>query len=309
MVRSLVWRPDAVLCVVPTLLSAPWAILASKITSAPAWCHVHDFELDASLEMGVVSDTSLFTFPLYWAEKFIFNRFDRVSTISDRMLEVLQAKGVNRSNTMVIPNWVDTSYIYRLNTSSSYRKCLDIPEGQVVVLYAGNFGRKQGIGTLLGAAENLVDDPKIIFVLSGDGAARPEVMKRAKGIPNVKVLPLQPYAHLNDLLNLADIHVLPQRPGFADLVMPSKLSGMLASGKPVIATADSETEVGRIVAEVGMLVPPGDEAELASAIRALSKDEDLRSRLGDAGRMLAEKRFDKKAILLEFETQLIHLLN
>jgi colanic acid biosynthesis glycosyl transferase WcaI len=309
MVRSIAWRPDGVLCVVPTLSSAPWAIFLAKFLGVPSWCHVHDFELDASLEMGVLSKTSLFTRALLWLEKAIFKGFDRVSTISDRMLEVLQAKGVESSKKLVLPNWVDTGFIYPMTESSSYRRSLNIPEGQVVVLYAGNIGMKQGIETVLGAAEGLADQPNITFVLSGDGAGRPEIMEKAEGMSNVKLMPLQPYKRLNELLNLADIHVLPQRPGFADLVMPSKLSGMLASGKPVVATAKSGTEVGRIVGEAGMLVPPGDETELASVILALSQDEDLRTRMGDAGRKLAETQFDRQKILSKFESHLIHLLN
>lgn len=308
MVRSISWQPDVVLCVIPTLFSAPWAIFFAKLLGVPSWCHVHDFELDASLEMAGLSATSLLTRPLFWVEKNIFRGFGRVSTISDRMVEVLHAKGVV-SKTLVLPNWVDTTFITPLKEGSSFRSSLNIPEEQVVVLYAGNIGIKQGIETLLDAAEALSRQSEITFVVSGEGAGLREVKKKAEGMSNLQLIPLQPYELLNDLLNLADIHVLPQRAGFADLVMPSKLSGMLASGKPIIATADAETEVGKVVREVGMLVPPGDVSALAAGIQAISEDQGLRARLGDAGRALAVERFDKQAVLSEFESQLKNLLN
>ena len=62
-------------------------------------------------------------------------------------------------------------------------------------------------------------------------------------LPNVRFLDLQPNDRLNDLLGLADIHLLPQRSGAADLVMPSKLTGMLASGRAILATASPETQL------------------------------------------------------------------
>lgn len=308
MLLSIGWQADGILCVVPTLLSTPWAILLSKIMNIPAWCHIHDFELDASLELNVFSKKSLITRSLYWLEKVLLKEFDRVSTISNRMLKVLHAKGVDNSKTTLIRNWVDTSLVYPIGETSPYRRSLNISEDQIVILYSGNFGMKQGIEILLDAAAHLSNQPEITFVLSGDGAGRNVVVSRAESLPNVKLIPLQPYDRLNELLNLADIHILPQRSGFADLVMPSKLAGMLASGKPVIATTKTETGVGAIVDKVGLLVPPGESKTLATAILSLSQDKDLRFSMGSAGRQVAESQFDKRVILSNFETQLLKFL-
>ncbi len=308
MLVSVNWRPDLILCVIPTLLSTPWAILFSRLMKIPAWCHVHDFELEASLELGVLAKGSTGSRMLHRLESSLLQGFERVSTISDRMLEALHAKGVHRSKTMVMRNWVDTKLIYPMQESSPYRESLNIPDSQCVILYSGNLGIKQGLGTLLDAASQLSDRPQITFVVSGDGAGREDIVNRAEGMPNVMLIPLQPYECLNELLNLADIHVLPQKPGFADLVMPSKLSGMLASGRPVIATANSDTEVGSIVGEVGLLVPPGEAEALAKGILSLSKDMPLRARMGSAGRKFAEQHFDKQVILNNFESTLEKLL-
>ncbi len=209
---------------------------------------------------------------------------------------------------LVMRNWVDTNLIYPMQEISPYRKSLNIPEGQCVILYSGNLGLKQGLGTLLDTASQLSDQPQITFVISGDGAGREDIVNRAERMPNLMLIPLQPYERLNELLNLADIHVLPQKPGFADLVMPSKLSGMLASSRPVIATANSDTEVGSIVGEVGLRVPPGEAEALAEAILSLSQDMPLRARMGSTGRKFAERHFDKQVILNNFEANLENLL-
>ena len=86
-------------------------------------------------------------------------------------------------------------------------------------------------------------------------------------------LPLQPVERLNALLNLADIHVLPQRSDAADLVMPSKLTGMLASGRAVIVTAHKGTELAEVVGDIGCIVPPEDPFALSNAILRMTKDE------------------------------------
>ena len=98
------------------------------------------------------------------------------------------------------------------------------------------------------------------------------------------MLPLQPVDKLNDLLNAADIHLLPQRRGAADLVMPSKLGGILSSGRPVIATADPKTQVAQMVEGCGLIVPPGDHGALRAATLRLVEDPGLRATLGSAAR-------------------------
>ena len=116
---------------------------------------------------------------------------------------------------------------------------------------------------------------------------------------------------LNDWLGLADIHLLPQRADAADLVMPSKLTGMLASGRPVLATAWPHTELGRVVAQdaaSGTTVPPEDAAAMAQALRALAADPARRAELGANGRRYAEQHLSRDAVLQRFEAQLKELV-
>ena len=168
-------------------------------------------------------------------------------------------------------------------------------------------GKKQGLEILLDAAAQLVDDPNIIFVLCGDGAVRSDIEALANGLPNMIFLHLQPVDKLNTLLNLADIHALPQRVGAADLVMPSKLSGMLASGRPVIATAKAGSELFSVLSGVGMAVPPEDVQQFVKAIRFLAADPAERSRLGILGRKFVEVNWDKAIVLSSFLEQLISI--
>ena len=168
-------------------------------------------------------------------------------------------------------------------------------------------GRKQGLEQLLATARQLQYQPQLQFVLCGEGAIRTELEIAAQGLPNVHFLPVQPIEKLNQLLNMADIHVLLQKADAADLVMPSKLSGMFASGKAVIATANPDTELGRIVNEAGVLVPPEDPAALADAIRKLSMSPEQREALGNKGRAYAVESWDAEIVLDQFRQHLQEL--
>jgi colanic acid biosynthesis glycosyl transferase WcaI len=136
-----------------------------------------------------------------------------------------------------------------------------------------------------------------VFVVCGDGAMKPQLEEAARQLPNLLLLPLQPFERLGFLLGLADMHLLPQSPEAEDLVLPSKLTGMLASGRPVIATCRAGTEIATVVNECGLVVPPGDGAALATAIERLADDDDARLRLGGQARLYAEKNLARDAVL------------
>ena len=177
---------------------------------------------------------------------------------------------------------------------------LGLAPDAVVVLYSGNMGAKQGLELLPQLARLLALRPDIQFVFCGNGAGKPELVQGCAGLPNVRFLDLQPIERLNDLLGLADIHLLPQRAGAADLVMPSKLTGMLASGRCILATASPETQLSYVLEGCGLVVPPESPDMLAEGLRRLADDAPLRGRLGKAAREYAEQHLDKERVLTRF---------
>ncbi len=170
----------------------------------------------------------------------------------------------------------------------------------VVVLYSGNMGAKQGLELLPRVAALLADRPEIQFVFCGSGAGKPDLVQSCAGLPNVRFLDLQPVDRLNNLLGLADIHLLPQRAGAADLVMPSKLTGMLASGRAILATASADTQISHALEGCGLVVPPESPELVAEGLRRLADDAPLRERLGRAARVYAEQHLDKERVLTGF---------
>jgi colanic acid biosynthesis glycosyl transferase WcaI len=300
------WRPDWVWVVEPPFFAAPAALLTARLSRAGAWLHVQDFEVDAAFDLGLLQGKRVRRW-VAGAERWLMRRFERVSTISPRMRNRLLDKGVEARKALLFPNWVDTAAIFPLDRPSAFRRDLGLAESTAVALYSGNMGRKQGLELLAEAAARLVDLDDLIFVFCGDGAGKAELMAACRDRPNVRFLDLQPLDKLNELLNLADIHLLPQRADAADLVMPSKLTGMLASGRPVLATAQPGTQVAEVLDDRGVVTPPGEVEPFADALRSLACDAAQRARWGRAGRLYAERHLSKDAVLGAFEAALQEL--
>ncbi len=165
-------------------------------------------------------------------------------------------------------------------------------------------GAKQGLELLAPLAERSQKNDRVHFLFCGDGAFRKRLEQLVAHRSNVTLLPLQPLSRLNELLNAADIHLLPQRASAADLVMPSRLSAMLSSGRPVVATAHPGTQVAQVVEGRGLVVPPEDARSLCAAVETLVEDKPLRLSLGRAAREYAVQHLGKQQVLEQFERDL-----
>ena len=302
------WRPDVVLTVEPAFFCAPSTILTALLSGAAAWLHVQDFEIDAAFDLGLLPAAgAIHNFALAY-ERLVMRGFDRVSSISSNMVKRLAEKGVPKHKREHFPNWVDIDSIRPLDGPNQIRRELGIDDDQIVLLYSGNLGVKQGFEMLPQLAQQLHDDLRLHFVFCGDGAFRPQLERMTAGLGNVSLLPLQPLEKLNELLNAADIHLLPQKEGAAALVMPSKLTGMLASGRPVIATASPGTQVADAVSGCGINIAPGDPNALLDAVLALASNATLRRELGLAARLFAEENLGREQVLRRFEAAMQSLL-
>ena len=294
--RQIFWRPDLVLTVAPAFLCAPAGLLAARLCGAASWLHLQDFEVNVAFRMGLLKGKLLQRIILRM-ERWILRRFDSVSTISSRMVEQLIEKGVKPERTRYFPNWVDIAHIKPSFARREYRAELGIAADAIVVLYSGTLSGKQGLMSIPEVAKHLAHRKDIQFVICGDGALKPALEAAGEGLSNLLFIPLQPYALLGELLCMADIHLLTQSPGAADLVLPSKLSGMLASARPVITTCHTGTELEAVVSKCGLVVPPEDISSLAEAVCKLADEPATRQELGRRGRAYAEMTFARDAVL------------
>ena len=234
-----------------------------------------------------------------------------VSTISTAMVHRLHVKGVQPNSSVLFPNWVDLESITPQFGSSrlrnTYRVELGIKPDQLVLMYSGSMNKKQGLDLLAQVIHQLSDIPNIVWLLAGEGPTKAELVASTVGLPNVRHFPLQPSDRLNDWLNAADIHVLPQKAEAADLVLPSKLLGILASGRPVVATSPLGTELASIVQEAGCCVEPGDVSSFSAALRHLISSSKSRADSGLRARRIVQDSFGMSPVLERFELQLKNL--
>lgn len=302
------WKPDVIITIEPPVFTMPSSLLVALMCRAKTILHIQDFEVDAAFELGMIKSSFLRKI-ISSIEGFFMSRFSRVSSISPNMVKRAIEKGINVNDAILFPNWVDTKKIYPFKNKSSFYEKFDIPEDKVITLYSGNMGEKQGLEIIIESARRLKNNTNIQFVMCGSGAAYKRLRKLADDLDNIIWLPLQPLEKLNDLLNFGDIHLLPQSENVADLVMPSKLTGIVASGGAVVATALKGTQLAEVVEKVGLVTTPGDGNEFTNAISELVCNSDKREKFEEAARQYAVSNLDINAVMSNFESDLLNVIN
>ncbi len=302
---------DAAVAVCPPMTSGLLPGLLARDRAIPLVIHVQDLQLDAARELGILQQPLLLA-GLTRLERHLFRQAQAVTTISRSMAARIAAKGVPAQQVHLLPNWADLENIQPTERHNVMRRELGLTS-ETVVLYAGNLGEKQGLEVVLQAAALTREDRSIRYLMAGEGAARARLKRLAEsqGLDNLLFLPLQSNRQFPLLLAAADLHLVVQRQKAADLVMPSKLTNIMAAGRPFIATTNQDTELGRVTAEsrAGLLVPPEDAGALAAAILKLARDSGLRGRMAARARKYAEASWDRDRILRQWEDLLQGLVN
>src|SRR5215213_7065094 len=230
MLRQAFWRPDVVMLIEPPLFCAPQAWITARLCGARTLLHVKDFELDAAMSLGMLRKGSARRI-LYKIEKFLMQGAVRVSAISEEMRRRVVEKGIPKDRTWLFPDWSDIGFVRPMTRDNEVRRELGAKPDDVLVLHTGNMGEKQGLGLVLEAADQLRGRAEIKFGMVGDGAAREKLERtaRQRRLNNVRFFPLQPLERLPLMLAAGDIHLVVQHREAAGLVMPSRLTHILAA--------------------------------------------------------------------------------
>ncbi|MEG1212471.1 MAG: colanic acid biosynthesis fucosyltransferase WcaI [Leclercia sp.] len=298
------WKPDRIIGVVPTLFCTPGMRLLSKLSGARTLLHIQDYEVDAMLGLGMAGKgeggkvaklASAF-------ERSGLHNVDYVSTISRSMLNKAREKGVAADKLIFFPNWSEVARFREVSASdvTALRDRLGLAEAQKIILYSGNIGEKQGLENVIAAAEQLSDKPwQFVIVGQGGGKARLEKMVRERALHNIQFFPLQSYDALPALLKMADCHLVVQKRGAADAVLPSKLTNILAVGGNALITAEAHTELGQLcdsIPGIAVCVEPESVPALVAGIEqtlSMPKENAL-------ARDYAERTLEKENVLSQF---------
>jgi colanic acid biosynthesis glycosyl transferase WcaI len=303
-------KPDVIMLVQPTLFCAPFTLLYAKLTGSKTIMHIQDFEIDALFGLGMMGDGFIGKV-VKSAEKWLLSRFDAVSTISYSMIENAKTKGVSDDKIIHFPNWSDTEFVTPNTCGSSLKSEWGFTDSDKVFLYAGNIGNKQGLEVVLDAAKHFSANKDVNFVLVGTGSyvSTLKAMAEEQGLVNVFFKPLQPWERVPEMLALADIHLVVQKKGAADAVLPSKLTNILSAGGHALVTAEEHTELGQIEERhPGIFTcaePENTEKFIEGIQELLAKDL---TEHNEVAREFAEQYLDKDKILDQFVVDLEKLV-
>lgn len=304
-------RPDALLVFSSTPMFGGVAAAAlARAKRSPLIYVVQDVYPEIAEAMGITRGgfpTSVARF----LETVAWRSAVRVVLIGDDLRKIADRRAVDGARLTTIANWADVETI-RPREESAFRTELGYSAGEFVVEYAGNFGRSQDLDTVFEAArlvEREAAGASVRFLLVGEGSASAQVRRRAQGTPNVVVAPYQPEDRLPDVLAAADLSLIPLRRGLTRYCVPSKVYSILASGRPVGAAIDPDSEVARIVEKgrCGFRVDPDDPAAMAREILRLAGDRQRARDLGRNGRTFGERAGSLDRAVAEYEDLLIRV--
>jgi colanic acid biosynthesis glycosyl transferase WcaI len=301
---------DVVISVSPPFHLGILPLLYSKLRGTKIITHIQDLQVDVAKELCMINNRRLLNV-MFAMEKFILKGSAVVTTISKGLMKKIKDKGIAASNCTLFPNWVDENIIRPIEKQKSLRHEFGLSQEQKVILYSGNLGEKQGLENIIEAAKYFREDPLVKFVIVGSGGGEMKLKEAVHeaGLINIQFHPLVSYEKLPALLAMADIHLVLQKKNAADLVMPSKLTSILAAGGCPLVTASAGSTLYKLIRknEMGIVVEPDDHHSLAQGIR-FALDNSL-EKFRNNSRYYASKYLSKEAILRKWETVLLGLGN
>ncbi|MCH2203655.1 MAG: glycosyltransferase family 4 protein [Fuerstiella sp.] len=268
--------------------------------------YLQDIYPDVAVALDKVSDnwairrlrTSLFD---------IYRRCSKMIVLSKDMKQLLLESEIPDETVSIIPNWADTQQIVPVDTDNRFRRRFRL-ENKFVAMYSGNLGLTQNLEEFVEAAATLQDDTQIQFVFVGQGARKKDLQQQTEslGLSNILFCDYQPADELSHSLSAADLHLLPLTADLSRCLMPSKLYGILAAGRPFLTNAPETSELFEITKfhNVGFTVEAGSPSVIAETIRTAKNDRATLRKMGRRARQLAEKRCTKTLSVSAFAKSL-----
>lgn len=290
-------RTDSIVAYVPSVLTLYGAKIASWITGAPILAIVHDIESGLAGALGITR-SGMMLVAMQFVERIGLNFADRVVVLTEGMAEELRRIGCRRPID-VISIWGSAAPEVPIDASA-----------RPVLLYSGNFGKKQNIDQLLPLLDRLSrEDVPVDVIMRGGGSERERIAGEiaSRGIGNVQFLPLVPADEFMSALQGANIHLVPQAMNVANYALPSKLFSIMSAGRPFICIAQPESPLDNLARSsgAGLCIPPGDDDALYTAVSQLLADTPRQIEMGRNGQNFIRIHMDRESILSAFEKLIV----
>jgi len=287
--RALAIHPDVILAMTDPPIAGIAGALVATLARKPFVYNIRDMYPDMAVGGDIVRRGK---FVQLWESlhRWALRKAARVIVLGDDMRDRIIAKGIAPERVVIVR---DGATFPASLPSTSDPIVQEIRSGfPFVALHAGNLGFYGAWDTLLKAAEILRNENSgLVFIGDGANRARLESAAVKAHATNVKFLPFRPFEQVQHVMMAGDVHVVTIRRGLEGVVVPSKLYGILAAGRPVLVVADSKSDAARIALEsgCGLTADPDDPVAVAMAIRELRAEPARLIEMGARAKAAAQK--------------------
>jgi glycosyltransferase involved in cell wall biosynthesis len=258
-----------------------------------------DLHPDASIALGRMSRRNPVVAWLAWLSDTVYRQADKVVVLGPYMADRILNKRVRPERVVTVPVWSRREEIYPMpRKGHEFRESLGLADS-FVAMYSGNLGLAHSASEFLEAAHRLRSRSDIVFLFVGDGPRMAEVRaaKEREGLDNIRLLDYVPREQLHASLTVADVHLISMRPEMTGIVVPGKLYGVMASGRPSLFVGPEHCETADTIrqAQCGTTVRLGDVESLVDGLLHLATDREAAERMGQRGRSAFVDGFEREA--------------
>jgi colanic acid biosynthesis glycosyl transferase WcaI len=299
---------DVIVAPSPPLTMGVAAWLLGLRHRAPFVYNVQEIYPDIAIRMGAVRNRRLIAL-LHRLERFVYARAAVITLIADGMARRLLEKGVPRERIEVIPNFVDVDAFQAVAAPNAFTREFGL-DGAFLVTYAGNLGPLQGLDLLLDAAQQLRDEPAVVFAIVGGGTLRDPIARRIlqDRLENVRLIPFQPVSRVPEIYGASDLNVVALASSTGSDAVPSKVYRIMACARPVLAVTDADSDLAALVREAGSgIIARPAARDVAEAIRRAHADRSSLAALGAAGRRHVERHYARPLVTARYDALLTRL--
>lgn len=303
-------RADVVFAVLQPLSVGVTLPMVARLKHSKLVFNLQDLHPDTQVQLGMIRKP-WFIAALRAVERFAYRHCAALTVICEPFRTHAVNRGAPVERVHVVANWVDTVRIRPGPDGGEIRHEAGLDDGQFVALWAGTLGFVSGAGVVLDAAQLLRDDPRVRFLIVGDGPIRTELVERARELEldNVAFLPFQSEDRLVAVQNSGDVSIVTLAREFAESSVPSKVLAYMAAGRGVVAAVDRDSPTARLLydANCGVIVEPDDARALAEALRGLAHDANRVRELGACARAYAVRYLSREAAVDQYDRLLTEL--
>jgi len=292
-------KPDVIYTVTPPIMMGLAARRVAQRFRVPWVANVQDLFPQCMVDLGILRSRRMIRL-FEGMERKVYQTASAITVMSEGNRRFVIERGAAAERVHVVPNWVDVAAFpvgqQSEEAGQRFRQEHDLGD-RFLVVFAGTMGFSQGLDVVLDAAERTGDRKDILWLMVGGGAERDRLFERARGLGNVRFLPMQPKEKYPEVLAAADVCLVTLRPEVVTPTVPTKIATIMAAGRPMVASIPSVGDAWRVIeeAQAGIVVPPADGEALARAVLDLCRDRERLQALGRAGRAYAESRLSREA--------------